>query len=80
MIHGVLGFWGFGVLGVFGGTENGTSGARIKNLRPLFNMNTPPKTPISHFLTSRSAQIKKISKETHLKIQIYIEKHVSQLF
>ena len=33
-----------------------------------------------HFLTSRSARIKKISKETHLKIQFYIEKHVSQLF
>ena len=30
----------------FGGTENGTSGARIKILRPLFNTNTPPKTPI----------------------------------
>ena len=26
------------------------------------------------------AQIKKISKETNLKIQFYIEKHVSQLF
>ena len=33
-------FWGFG------GTENGTSGAWIKILRPLFNTNTPPKTPI----------------------------------
>ena len=30
-----------GVLGYFGGTENGTSGARIKILRPLFNANTP---------------------------------------
>ena len=35
-----------GVFGYFGGTENGTSGARIKILRPLFNTNTPPKTPI----------------------------------
>ena len=34
------------ILGVLGGTENGTSGARIKILRPLFNTNTPPKTPI----------------------------------
>ena len=34
------------VFGYFGGTENGTSGARIKILRPLFNTNTPPKTPI----------------------------------
>ena len=33
-----------GVFGYFGGTENGTSGARIKILRPLFNANTPPKT------------------------------------
>ena len=35
-----------GHFGYFGGTENGTSGARIKILRPLFNTNTPPKTPI----------------------------------
>ena len=35
-----------GHLGYFGGTKNGTSGARIKILRPLFNTNTPPKTPI----------------------------------
>ena len=34
------------ILGVLGGTENCTSGARIKILRPLFNTNTPPKTPI----------------------------------
>ena len=34
------------ILGVFGGTENGTWGAQIKILRPLFNTNTPPKTPI----------------------------------
>ena len=35
-----------GVFGYFGGTENGTLSARIKILRPLFNTNTPPKTPI----------------------------------
>ena len=35
-----------GVFGYFGGTEFGTSGALIKILRPLFNTNTPPKTPI----------------------------------
>ena len=35
-----------GVFGYFGGTKNGTSGAQIKILRPLFNTNTPPKTPI----------------------------------
>ena len=34
------------ILEVLGGTKNGTSGARIKILRPLFNTNTPPKTPI----------------------------------
>ena len=34
-----------GVFGYFGGNENGTSGARIKILRPLFNTNSPPKTP-----------------------------------
>ena len=34
-----------GVFGYFGDTQNGTSGARIKILRPLFNTNTPPKTP-----------------------------------
>ena len=34
------------ILGVLGGTENGTWGAQIKILRPLFNTNTPPKTPI----------------------------------
>ena len=28
--------------GRFGGTENGTLGAQIKILRPLFNTNTPP--------------------------------------
>ena len=33
------------ILGVLGGTGNGTSGARIKILRPLFNTNTSPKTP-----------------------------------
>ena len=32
--------------GRFGGTKNGTWGALIKILRPLFNTNTPPKTPI----------------------------------
>ena len=35
-----------GVFGYFGDTENGTWGARIKILRPLFKTNTPPKTPI----------------------------------
>ena len=35
-----------GHFGYFGGIENGTSGAQIKILRPLFNTNTPPKTPI----------------------------------
>ena len=35
-----------GVFGYFGGTENGTSGAGIKILRPLFNTNISPKTPI----------------------------------
>ena len=35
-----------GVSGYFGGTEIGTLGARIKILRPLFNTNTPPKTPV----------------------------------
>ena len=34
-----------GVFGYFGGTENGTWGARIKILRPLFNTNTPLKPP-----------------------------------
>ena len=32
----------------FGGTKNGTSGAPIKILRPLFNTNQPPKPPKSH--------------------------------
>ena len=32
-----------GVFAYFGGTESGTSGARIKILRPLFNTNTPLK-------------------------------------
>ena len=35
-----------GVFGYFGGTENGTLIAQIKILRPFFNTNTPPKTPI----------------------------------
>ena len=35
-----------GVFGYFEGTENGTWGAQIKILRPLFNTNTTPKTPI----------------------------------
>ena len=35
-------------MGVLGGTKNGTWGARIKILRPLFNANTPPKTPFRH--------------------------------
>ena len=38
-----------GVFGYTGGTENGTSGARIKILRPLFNTNTPLKPPFRHF-------------------------------
>ena len=33
------------ILGVLGGTENGTWVAQIKILRPLFNTNTPPKPP-----------------------------------
>ena len=37
------GFW------CFGGTKNGTSGALIKILRPLFNTNTPLKPPFRHF-------------------------------
>ena len=39
-----------GVFGYFGGTEKGTWGARIKILRPLFNTNTPPKTPSDLFV------------------------------
>ena len=35
-----------GHFGYFGGTENGTSGAQIKILRPLFNTNTPLKPPL----------------------------------
>ena len=35
--------------GRFGDTKNGTSGARIKILRPLFNRNTPLKPPFRHF-------------------------------
>ena len=35
--------------GRFGDTKNGTSGARIKILRPLFNRNTPLKPPLRHF-------------------------------
>ena len=38
-----------GVFGYFGGTENGTWGARIKILRPLFNTNTPLKPLFRHF-------------------------------
>ena len=38
-----------GVFGFFGGTENGSWGARIKILRPLFNTNTPLKPPFRHF-------------------------------
>ena len=34
------------ILGVLGGTKNGTWGAWIKILRPPFNTNTPPKTLI----------------------------------
>ena len=46
----IVGSWPIlGVLGYFGGTENGTSGARIKILRSLFNTNTPLKPPFSHF-------------------------------
>ena len=30
-------------------SKNGTSGAQIKILRPLFNTNTPHKIPIYHF-------------------------------
>ena len=37
------------ILGVLGGTKNGTWGARIKILRPLFNTNTPLKPPFRHF-------------------------------
>ena len=37
-----------GFCGLHGGTKNGTSGARIKILRPLFNTNQPPKTPKRH--------------------------------
>ena len=35
-----------GHFGYFGGTRNGTSCVQIKILRPLFNTNAPPKTPI----------------------------------
>ena len=37
------------ILGVLGGTKNGTWGAQIKILRPLFNTNTPLKPPFRHF-------------------------------
>ena len=40
---------GWPIFGVLGGTKNGTSGARIKILRPLFNTNTPLKPPFRHF-------------------------------
>ena len=35
--------------GRFGDTKNGTSGAQIKILRPLFNINTPLKPSLRHF-------------------------------
>ena len=38
-----------GDFGYFGGTENGTWGARIKILRLLFNTNTPIKPPFRNF-------------------------------
>ena len=38
-----------GHFGCFGGPENGTSGAQIKILRPLFNTNTPLKPQFRHF-------------------------------
>ena len=38
-----------GVFGYFGGTESGTSGARIKILRPLFNTNPPLNPPLRYF-------------------------------
>ena len=34
-----------GLFGRFGGTKNGTSGARIKIPRPLLEIQTTPKTP-----------------------------------
>ena len=38
-----------GHFGFLGGTKNGTWGAQIKILRPLFNTNTPLKPPFWHF-------------------------------
>ena len=47
ILHFVAHLWGFGVLGFwgFGGTKNGTLGARIKIPRPLLEIQTNPKTP-----------------------------------
>ena len=37
------------IIRTLGGTENGTWGAQIKILRPLFNINTPLKPSFRHF-------------------------------
>ena len=54
-----------GVFGYFGGTENGTCMHCIYKYA---------------FSDLKECSNKIFSKETHLKIQFYIEKHVSQLF
>ena len=45
-IFGILKTAKKGGFGRFGGTKNGTLGARIKIPRPLLEIQTTPKTPI----------------------------------
>ena len=60
-----------GVFGYFGGTENGTSGARIKILKPLFNTNTPPKICI--FRPQGVLKSKKFQKKPTLKFNFTLK-------
>ena len=65
-----------GVFGYFGGTENGTWGAQIKILRPLFNTNTSPDPhldALGAILDPRKAIFGHFSYFGHFPIEIPIE-------
>ena len=62
-----------GHFGYFGGTKNGTSGARIKILRPLFNTNNPHLDTLGTILDPGKVMFGHFFYFGHFPIEIPIE-------
>ena len=60
------------VFGYFSGTENGTSEAGIKILRPLFNTNTPLKPPFRHISNLPKQFLRCISQYRHQHLPFFL--------